>query len=97
MKQLTKRQRAVEQLMLAQGAITKAISLFGGYTRSRVPKTQSKAIWVARKMVESIEPRITAAIELCLTQTLALETSSTIIALRDDFEREYDRERRPQC
>lgn len=105
----SRRQRALDQLQIAADAIAKAITLLGGHTRALVPK-RNKTTFVARKMLEGIDIRLNGVVGLVsigdaptpdyiIPITRGPEPPKPLreVVLRDDFEREYDATRRPQC
>lgn len=90
-KRTSKRDLALAELGHAEGSIGRAMSLLGGRTRSRVP-TKNKSTFVARKMLEGLDLRLHAVVNL-----LAFGERKHVPALRDDFEEHYDHTRRPGC
>lgn len=98
-KQLSRRQRAVEQLQIAKQGITKAQSLLGGKPRGWLP-SKNKGLFHARQLIASLDNRLELILEY-LAGREAIEQPAyptrAVPDLRDDFEREYDRERKPQC
>jgi len=87
----SRRQQAIDHLSSAELSIGKAISLLGGYTRATQPR-RNISTFVARKMIESLRLRLHAAVNLLLYGERPSPTT-----LRNEFEEEYDKQRRPGC
>lgn len=59
----SKRSRALDELGHAEASIAKAISLLGGFTRAKYPR-KNKSDFVARKMLEGVDLRLHAIVNL---------------------------------
>lgn len=99
----SKRQQALDQLDIARDAITKAITLLGGHVRVRSVK-RNQRVFTARQYLQSIFSRINVTRDLLQIDAF-INTPVPVhhqaladgVDLRDDFEREYDATRRPEC
>jgi hypothetical protein len=85
--------RALVEVAHAITHTTKAISLLGGRVRTRTVKSNQRK-FTARQYLESIDSRLHVVQDLLQIDEI-VHTSP--IELRDQFEREYDATRRPEC
>ena len=93
-KENSKRYRALIELGHAQQSIQTAISLLGGWTRVRSVK-KDPLTFAIRKMIESVNSRLNVII--AALRTGGVTSDPTSVALLNEFEREYDSTREPQC
>jgi hypothetical protein len=101
----SKKQRALDAIARAQAEVGKALSLLGGRTRYK-PKVHDR-IYTARQYLESIDHRLKVVTDLVvLGNAKTVETTgvdgppqqrSITTTVLDDFERNYDSTRDPQC
>lgn len=90
----SKRSRAIEHVHHAEHHIREALSLLGGFTRTRVPRRDWET-FVIRKVLEGLLLRTKTCIMLFTNKT---ERQKAVdVLLLSDFEREYDSTRRPGC
>lgn len=102
----SKRSRAMEQLTIAQDALAKALNFLGGKPRGVTPaKLPPSPEWIARGYIVSCINRISSAQYMIAGYGKPIQPDpdnariEKIISTfpRDDFEREYDKERSPGC
>lgn len=95
----TKSELASDHIEEATSHIGKAISLLGGWTKNKLPR-KNRSLWIARKMIESIDARLHAANDLLIHGSKCKDSTLNGVVdviLKTDFERNYDRERKPGC
>lgn len=93
-KPTSRRLRALDQLTIAQDALMKALTLLGGKPRGQPRKLPAPRHYVARSYIISCISRLDVTANLLSADS---RPTPTIVPLLDDFERDYDKTRRPEC